>query len=82
MVSNPLPLFLTTPLTQFRTVGTTIAAIIVLVVCVGPDRASGKDAFTLYENNTGWDNGELFLSFLTSSDYEKMAGRSSWPLLP
>jgi len=67
----------TTPSYSFHIVGTTIAAIIVLVVCVGPDRASGKDAFTKYENNTGWADGELFLSFLTLSDYEKMAGRSS-----
>jgi hypothetical protein len=62
MVSDPASLFLTKhPFTQFHTVGTSIAAIIVLIVCAGPNRVSGKDAFTLYENNTGWANGELFL---------------------
>ncbi|TDL19592.1 amino acid transporter [Rickenella mellea] len=40
-------------------VGTTIAAIIALLVCSGNkgERVSTKDAFTLFENNTGWDNG-------------------------
>jgi hypothetical protein len=43
-------------------VGTTIAAIIVLIVCSGNkgQRVSAKDAFTLYENNTGWADSELF----------------------
>lgn len=49
-------------LTQFHSVGTTIAAIIVLLVCSKHrgERVSTHDAFTLYENNTGWPNGELF----------------------
>jgi len=47
--------------TQFYAVGTSIAAIIVLLVCTGSERVSTKDAFTLYENNTGWADGELFL---------------------
>jgi amino acid permease (GABA permease) len=43
-------------------VGTTVAAIIALLVCSGDKRVSTKDAFTLFENNTGWaDNGWAFL---------------------
>ena len=43
-------------------VGTTIAAVIVLIVCSGNkgQRVSANDAFTLYENNTGWGDSELF----------------------
>lgn len=37
--------------------GTTIAAIITLLVCSGDKKVSTKDAFTLFENNTGWSNG-------------------------
>jgi len=49
-------------------VGTSIAAIIVLFVCSRSKRASAKDAFTLYENNTGWaDNGWAFLLSFTSA---------------
>jgi hypothetical protein len=40
-------------------VGTTIAAIVSLLVCSGDQRVSTKDAFTLFENNTGWTNGKL-----------------------
>lgn len=35
-------------------VGTTIAAIISLLVCSGSNKVSTEDAFTLFENNTGW----------------------------
>jgi len=38
-------------------VGTTVAAIIALLVCSGEQKVSTKDAFTLFENNTGWANG-------------------------
>jgi hypothetical protein len=50
------------PHTQFHPVGTTIAAIILLFVCSEHrgQTVSAKDAFTLYENNTGWANSELF----------------------
>lgn len=41
-----------------RSVGTTIATIIVLLVCSGKQRVSADDAFTLFENNTGWTNSE------------------------
>ena len=43
-------------------VGTTVAAIILLFVCSEHrgQRVSANDAFTLYENNTGWANSELF----------------------
>jgi hypothetical protein len=48
--------------TQFHPVGTTIAAVILLFVCSKHrgERVSANDAFTLFENNTGWANGELF----------------------
>ncbi|KAH9179591.1 amino acid/polyamine transporter I [Lactarius sanguifluus] len=48
-------------------VGTTIAAIIALLVCSDGQRVSAKDAFTLFENNTGWsNNGWAFLLAFTS----------------
>jgi hypothetical protein len=48
---------------QFHPVGTTISAIILLFVCSKHrgERVSANDAFTLFENNTGWANGELFV---------------------
>ena len=48
--------------TQFHLVGTTIAAIILLFVCSKHrgERVSANDAFTMYENNTGWANSKLF----------------------
>ncbi|KAJ8494386.1 hypothetical protein ONZ45_g13253 [Pleurotus djamor] len=43
-------------------VGTTIAAIIALLVVSGDNKVSTKDAFTLFENNTGWrNNGWAFI---------------------
>ena len=39
-------------------VGTTIAAIIALLVVSGDNKVSTKDAFTLFENNTGWANSK------------------------
>jgi len=53
----------------FINVGTTIAAIISLLVVSGNNgtRVSTKDAFTLFENNTGWtNNGWAFLLAFTS----------------
>ncbi|KAI0053723.1 amino acid transporter [Auriscalpium vulgare] len=48
-------------------VGTSIAAIVVLYVCSGDKKVSTKDAFTLFENNTGWtNNGWAFLLAFTS----------------
>lgn len=44
--------------------GTTIAAIIALLVVSGDKKASTADAFTLFENNSGWKNGQ-FLGLLT-----------------
>ena len=43
------------------TVGTTIAAIVALLVCSGNSgqRVSTDVAFTMYENNTGWSNSKL-----------------------
>ncbi|TFY66632.1 hypothetical protein EVG20_g4457 [Dentipellis fragilis] len=48
-------------------IGTTIAAIVGLLVGSGSDKVSTKDAFTLFENNTGWaNNGWAFLLAFTS----------------
>jgi len=48
-------------------VGTTVAAVIALLVCSGDRKVSTKDAFTLFENNTGWaNNGWAFLLAFTS----------------
>ncbi|KAG2754882.1 amino acid transporter [Suillus brevipes Sb2] len=48
-------------------VGTTIAAIIALLVCSGDNKVSTKDAFTMFENNTGWsNNGWAFLLAFTA----------------
>ncbi|KAF7977853.1 hypothetical protein HWV62_2615 [Athelia sp. TMB] len=48
-------------------VGTTVAAIIALLVCSGDHKASTKDAFTLFENNSGWtNNGWAFLLAFTA----------------
>ncbi|GBE80190.1 Uncharacterized amino-acid permease [Sparassis crispa] len=48
-------------------VGTTIAAIIALLVCAGDNKVSTADAFTLFENNTGWtNNGWAFLLAFTA----------------
>jgi amino acid transporter len=47
-------------------VGTTIAAVIALLV-VAKDKVSTKDAFTLFENNTGWsNNGWAFILSFTA----------------
>ncbi|CCL99550.1 uncharacterized protein FIBRA_01568 [Fibroporia radiculosa] len=47
--------------------GTSIAAIIALLVCSGDNRVSTKDAFTMFENNTGWsDSGWAFLLAFTA----------------
>jgi len=40
-----------------QTVGTTVAAIIALLVVSGDKKVSTKDAFTLFENKSGWTNG-------------------------
>ena len=39
--------------------GTTIAAIVSLLVLSDGKRASTTDAFTLLENNSGWSNSKL-----------------------
>ncbi|EMD40265.1 hypothetical protein CERSUDRAFT_110871 [Gelatoporia subvermispora B] len=48
-------------------VGTSIAAIIALYVCSGDNKVSTSDAFTMFENNTGWaDSGWAFLLAFTA----------------
>ncbi|KAF8518873.1 amino acid transporter [Gautieria morchelliformis] len=48
-------------------VATSVAAIITLLVCSGGNKVSTKDAFTLFENNTGWaNNGWAFLLAFTA----------------
>ncbi|KAL5507255.1 hypothetical protein ACEPAH_6711 [Sanghuangporus vaninii] len=48
-------------------VGTTVGAIIALYVCSGGNKVSTRDAFTMFENNTGWSNdGWAFLLALTA----------------
>ncbi|KAF7356946.1 hypothetical protein MVEN_01030600 [Mycena venus] len=48
-------------------VGTTLAAIISLLVVSGDNKVSTKDAFTLFENNTGWiNNGWAFMLAFTA----------------
>ncbi|CCM05746.1 uncharacterized protein FIBRA_07978 [Fibroporia radiculosa] len=50
----------------FVTFAVTAGAIIALLVCPGENRVSAKDAFTLYENHTGWANeGWAFLLAFT-----------------
>ncbi|KAF7309470.1 hypothetical protein MIND_00317800 [Mycena indigotica] len=48
-------------------VGTTIAAIIALLVASGDNKVSTKDAFTLFENHSGWAaNGWAFMLAFTA----------------
>ncbi|KAF5345128.1 hypothetical protein D9757_013873 [Collybiopsis confluens] len=48
-------------------VGSTLAAIIALLVVSGDAKVSTKDAFTLFENNTGWaSNGWAFILSFTA----------------
>ncbi|KAK7031469.1 amino acid/polyamine transporter I [Favolaschia claudopus] len=49
-------------------VGTSLAAIISLLVVSGGNKVSTKVAFTLFENNTGWsNNGWAFILSMTSA---------------
>lgn len=43
-----------------------MAAIISLLVVSGDNKVSTKDAFTMFENNTGWANSEYFSTLLPS----------------
>ncbi|KAH9479261.1 putative amino-acid permease C15C4.04c [Psilocybe cubensis] len=47
-------------------VGTSIAAIVALLVLSDGKRASTSDAFTLFENNSGWNNGWAFMLAFTA----------------
>ncbi|KAL0954076.1 hypothetical protein HGRIS_005225 [Hohenbuehelia grisea] len=49
----------------FIYVGTTVAAVVMLLVGTGDKKVSTKDAFTLFENNTGWksDGWAFMLAF-------------------
>ncbi|KAJ7153070.1 amino acid/polyamine transporter I [Mycena crocata] len=49
-------------------VGTTVAAIISLLVASGDNKVSAKDAFTSFENNSGWKNdGWAFMLSFTAA---------------
>lgn len=52
---------------SFHAVGTTIAAIIALLVVSGDNKVSTKVAFTLYENNSGWSNSVLISHSICNS---------------
>ncbi|KAG2151409.1 amino acid transporter [Suillus clintonianus] len=43
---------------------TTIGAIVSLLVCAGDQRVSSKDAWTKFENNTGWSNSKYVWAFI------------------
>ncbi|KAH9833890.1 amino acid transporter [Rhodofomes roseus] len=52
---------------EWCAVGTSVAAIVALLVCSGDSKVSTKDAFTKFENNTGWANsGWAFLLAFTA----------------
>jgi hypothetical protein len=51
-------------------VGTTIAVIVSLLVCSGNNKVSTKDAFTLFENYSGWTNSKLFIIICHYSVYD------------
>ncbi|EKM79742.1 hypothetical protein AGABI1DRAFT_113049 [Agaricus bisporus var. burnettii JB137-S8] len=55
-------------ITGFVNVATTISTAIALIVMSGSKRVSGKDAFTLLENHSGWNNnGWAFIMSFTSA---------------
>ena len=59
--------------------GTTVAAIVALLVCSGDNKVSTKDAFTLFENNTGWANGmSSVCERWMVTHLDQMAGHSCW----
>ncbi|KXN84940.1 hypothetical protein AN958_11882 [Leucoagaricus sp. SymC.cos] len=54
--------------TGFISVATTISTAVALLVVSGPRRTSARDAFTLMENNSGWeDNGWAFMLSFTAA---------------
>ena len=61
--------------------GTTVTAIVALLVCSGDNKVSTKDAFTLFENNTGWVNGmSSVCERWMVTHLDQMAGHSCWRL--
>lgn len=60
--------------------GTTVAAIVALLVCSGDNRVSTKDAFTMFENNSGWTNGTFSYDRggKNVTHYLQVDGRSCW----
>ncbi|KAJ3891291.1 amino acid transporter [Lentinula edodes] len=51
---------------EYKSLGTTVAAIIALLV-ISDTKVSTRDAFTLFENNTGWsNNGWAFILAFTA----------------
>lgn len=62
--STSFPTWIPDSNTGSSLVGTTVATIIALLVCSGDKKVSTKDAFTLFENNTGWANSVfVFIRF-------------------
>lgn len=49
-------------ITNLIVVGTTVGVIIALYVCSGDNKVSTRDAFTKFENNTGWANSMSILT--------------------
>ncbi|PPQ70248.1 hypothetical protein CVT26_014495 [Gymnopilus dilepis] len=66
-IGSSSPLRLSVFGSNFYAVGTTIAAIVSLLVLSDGNRASTADAFTLFENNSGWaSDGWTFMLAFTS----------------
>jgi hypothetical protein len=58
-------------------VATTIGAIVSLLACAGDQRVSSKDAWTKFENNTGWSNSEcVVVKRVAGPDCVQMSGLS------
>lgn len=56
---------------------TTIGAIVSLLVCAGDQRASSADAWTKFENNTGWSNNVWAFILAFSSPMWSLTGYDS-----
>ena len=68
------------PLGNVSAVGTSVAAIVALLVAAGGNKVSTKDAFTLFENNTGWANSTCNFTCLTSV-FQSIFATDGWAFL-